>query len=210
MNKLLQFLAMGLGGIVGSYDQQTVDALKLVLSGEPKLAATATPDAADDSDRLPTTAWVRDLIAELATPPGAIMWWAKAAPPAGWLKCNGALLNRGAYAALFNSIGVTHGAGDGTTTFALPDLRGEFIRGLSDGRVGIDTGRTLGSAQADMFQTHTHNITGWSSTVNETPGAHFYNTNQFNTTASTTAPLGGNSGSETRPRNIALLPIIKY
>lgn len=76
------------------------------------------------------------------------------APP-GWLKANGAAVSRTTYAALFNRIGTTHGAGDGSTTFNVPDMRGEFARGLDDGR-GVDTGRVLGSAQADQNASHTH------------------------------------------------------
>ena len=76
-------------------------------------------------------------------------------PPAGYIKANGALLSRTAYAWLFGRIGTTYGAGDGSTTFAIPDLRGEFVRGLDDGR-GVDSGRVIGSAQASQMQSHTH------------------------------------------------------
>jgi microcystin-dependent protein len=51
----------------------------------------------------------------------------------GWLKCNGAAVSRSTYAVLFAAIGTLYGAGDGTTTFNLPDYRGEFLRGLDDG-----------------------------------------------------------------------------
>lgn len=59
----------------------------------------------------------------------------------------GASMRRAAYASLFAAIGTTYGAGDGATTFALPDLRGEFVRGFDDGR-GVDVGRSFGSSQA--------------------------------------------------------------
>ena len=51
------------------------------------------------------------------------------AVPAGWLACDGALISRTVCPALFTAIGVVYGAGDGATTFAVPDLRGEFVRG---------------------------------------------------------------------------------
>jgi microcystin-dependent protein len=79
--------------------------------------------------------------------------------PAGTLKCNGATISRATYAALFAKIGTTFGAGDGSTTFRLPDLRGEFIRCWDDGR-GIDAGRAFGSAQAEEIKSHTHGLTG--------------------------------------------------
>jgi microcystin-dependent protein len=84
--------------------------------------------------------------------------YAGSTAPAGWLKANGAAISRTAYAALFAAIGTVHGAGDGSTTFNIPDLRGEFVRGLDDGR-GVDTGRVLGSAQAGQNLAHNHAIT---------------------------------------------------
>jgi prepilin-type N-terminal cleavage/methylation domain-containing protein len=66
--------------------------------------------------------------------------------PSGWLLCDGHAVLRTTYPALFSAIGTTYGAGDGSTTFNLPDLRGEFIRGFDNGR-GVDSGRTLGSWQ---------------------------------------------------------------
>ena len=75
-----------------------------------------------------------------AVPAGTIIIVAKNTAPTGYLKANGALISRTTYATLFAAIGATFGVGDGSTTFALPDLRGEFIRGWDDGR-GIDTSR---------------------------------------------------------------------
>ena len=84
-------------------------------------------------------------------PSGAVMYFAGRTAPAGWLKANGAAVSRTTYAALFAAIGTTYGAGDGRSTFNLPDLRGEFLRGWDDGR-GIDSGRALGSAQSDAIR----------------------------------------------------------
>ena len=98
------------------------------------------------STQLATTAFV-GAECQIAAPVGSVYTFAGATVPTGWLKCNGALLSRTTYASLFAVIGTTYGAGDGSTTFALPDLRGEFVRGVDDGR-GVDAGRTLGSAQA--------------------------------------------------------------
>ena len=92
---------------------------------------------------------------EQAAPSGEVAYFAGRNAPAGWLKANGAAVSRTAYAALFAAIGTTYGPGDGSTTFNLPDLRGEFMRGWDDGR-GIDLGRAFGSAQGDAIR----NITG--------------------------------------------------
>lgn len=103
--------------------------------------------------------------AEAIVPPGAVMYFARNTAPSGWLKCNGAAISRTAYSKLFAAIGTVFGAGDGFTTFNLPDLRGEFVRGWDDGR-GVDGGRPFGSFQAGMIQSHSH--TGSSASA----GAH--------------------------------------
>lgn len=90
-------------------------------------------------------------------PSGAVLYFSGRTAPAGWLKANGAAVSRTAYAALFAAIGTTYGAGDGRSTFNLPDLRGEFLRGWDDGR-GVDTGRVFGSAQAHALQSHQHGL----------------------------------------------------
>jgi microcystin-dependent protein len=211
IGQLLEYLAQALGAVDTSYDDQAVDPLAVILQGEPSLSIDAVPPAEDNSRRFVCSSWVRDYVTalNLAVPAGVVAYIARDSAPDGWLKANGAAISRTAYADLFAATGTVFGAGDGTTTFNLPDLRAEFIRGWDDGR-GIDAARAFGSAQAHMFQSHFHNISGFSGSNNLTPGAHFYNTNQVNTTAGTSNPASGNTGSETRPRNIALLPVIKF
>lgn len=138
---------------------------------------------------------------------GTVAYFAASTAPAGWLKCNGATVSRATYAALFNAIGTTYGAGDGSTTFAIPDLRGEFVRGLDDGR-GVDSGRAIGTAQSHQMQSHTHSNGGtaggqWS---------YYYTEGQYNPAyQSNTGAAGGTSNSsENRPRNVALLACIKF
>lgn len=87
--------------------------------------------------------------------PGTIQSFAMTTPPESWLKANGAAVSRITYAALFAVIGTTYGSGDGSTTFNLPDLRGEFVRGVDDGR-GVDSGRVLGSSQTGQNESHSH------------------------------------------------------
>ena len=62
-------------------------------------------------------------------PIGAILAFGGAIAPAGWMICNGAAISRTTYAALFAAIGTAFGAGDGSTTFNLPDLRESTIKG---------------------------------------------------------------------------------
>lgn len=135
---------------------------------------------------------------------GQVCFFAQGTAPAGFLVCNGAAVSRTTYAALFGAIGTTYGAGNGTTTFNLPEARGEFIRGLDSGR-GVDTGRALGSAQGDQFQGHHHSLSN-------AMGNQFYQpSGGYGLPGETGDPVtdGINgtprTGSETRPRNLALL-----
>ena len=150
---------------------------------------------------------------------GSVMWFAATRPPEGWLVADGSRLSRTAYPALFAAIGTAFNqSGDGAQYFRLPDLRGEFVRGW-DGNRGIDSGRAFGSAQADEFRSHKHAmpISGNSddmfenlsdtkrirvTLVNDSDWNNVFGYHKDDYTAS--------GGTETRPRNIALLPIIKY
>ena len=97
-----------------------------------------------------------------AFPPGTLRPSAKATLDAGWLACNGAAISRTTYAALFAAIGTTYGAGDGSTTFNLPDTRGRALIGAGTGP-GL-TGRSIGSKggteteslSVDQLPGHTH------------------------------------------------------
>lgn len=75
--------------------------------------------------------------------PGELMSFAGATPPAGWLVCDGRAVSRTTYGQLFAAIGTTWGAGDGSTTFNLPDGRGKALLGAGQG-TGL-TARALGS-----------------------------------------------------------------
>lgn len=66
-----------------------------------------------------------------------------------WIVCDGSAISRTVYSDLFTVVGTTWGVGDGSSTFNLPDLRGEFLRGFDDGHGNDGTsGRTFGSSQA--------------------------------------------------------------
>ena len=173
-------------------------------------------------------------------PAGAVLFTAADSAPTGWIKANGAAISRTAYAALFAAIGTTYGVGDGATTFNLPDLRGEFLRGLDDGR-GVDAGRALGSAQSSQNLDHTH--TGSTASAGDHTHAVRYNrlttgsggaqggdvqqqsSTQNNTSAQSTSgvltlstagahthtlTIANSGGGEARPRNLALLACIKF
>jgi len=71
---------------------------------------------------------------------GIIVPWSSAAIPSGFLECNGALVSRTTYADLFAVVGTTYGAGDGSSTFKLPDLQNNIIIGKSNNKALASTG----------------------------------------------------------------------
>ena len=155
---------------------------------------------------------------------GAVSYFAMNAAPTGWLKANGAAISRTTYSSLFSAISTNFGVGDGSTTFNVPDLRGEFIRAWDDGR-GVDSGRSFGSVQSEMINQHKHWIS--SMAVDDrnisTTGANSqeygivadagtYSSDDPNkgTGRYTRNDPGFGTNNETRPRNISLLACIKF
>lgn len=136
---------------------------------------------------------------------GTVAYFGASTAPAGFIKANGAAVSRAAYAALFNVIGTTFGAGDGATTFNVPDLRGEFVRGFDDGR-GVDSGRGIGTEQP---ATKIGSTAVYSVVIDVTNGEEMaaianqpaYNASNY---SSPTSRLS------VRPRNVAMLACIKY
>lgn len=139
---------------------------------------------------------------------GTVAYHAASTAPSGWLKADGSAVSRTTYAALYSAIGVTFGSGDGATTFNLPDLRGEFIRGYHDGDSADPdyATRAFGTAQASAVQSHTHNVTGYANNYPGTVAGYAV----VDTIGSGTLTSAATGGSETRPRNVALLAIIKF
>lgn len=140
-------------------------------------------------------------------PSGVVSAYAGATAPAGYLMCHGQAVSRTTYAALFTAIGITYGAGDGSTTFNVPELRAEFIRGLDSGR-GLDEqpDRVLGSTQTSANLAHTHDYTRRSSNIGPiTGGGGLFLTG----TNDSTSPTISSGGAESRPHNVAMNFIIK-
>lgn len=161
---------------------------------------------------------------------GLIVPHAIGVPVRGWLPCDGQLVSRTVYADLFARIGTQYGIGDGSTSFQLPDLRGEFIRGWSNGRtneagVAVDANRQFGSFQPqfteDMYVRFDPNvaqdyfmrrvstpswIANWQSFDSQGDTA-----NSISSVRSEGLELGKqNNATETRPRNLAFQYLIKY
>ena len=145
-------------------------------------------------------------------PAGAVMPFAMATAPTGWIPCDGRTLSRAAYPRLFSAIGTLYGAPD-ASSFRVPDYRGEFLRGWDatggTGR-GVDAGRVFPSAQGDELRSHLHvinlqqlnsagdNSWGKLATGNEAPEGAIPDINSNAT-----------GGVETRPRNWPVAYAIK-
>jgi microcystin-dependent protein len=173
--------------------------------------------------------WNISITGTAAGSPGQVSTFAMNTAPSGWLKANGAAVSRTTYATLFAAIGTTFGVGDGSTTFNLPDLRGEFMRGWDDGR-GVDSGRAFGSAQLDQMQRLTGtlqtNISAYGGSVaasgmvqgnggnaaNRVGGSSPSSSTLYNIDSATSpnARVSSTTSGETRARNIALLACIKF
>ena len=184
------------GDIVGSIDFDG--------SSDVNISIEVVDDSHTHDTRYYTETEVDTLLSNSLSPLiGMVIATARVSAPSGFLECNGALVSRETYSNLFSAIGVTYGVGDGNTTFKLPDLRGEFIRGWDNSR-GVDSGRTIGSWQEDLFKAHTHNYNSSNSgSINGTTYSGYFNNNVTMTTTST-------GGTETRPRNVAMIYCIKY
>ncbi len=155
------------------------------------------------------------------SPTGSITIWATETAPAGYLICNGAAVSRTTYAGLFAVLGGYYGAGNGSTTFNIPDLRGLFVRGKDNGR-GLDPNRLLGSYQDSDNKSHAHGVydpghyhggvqngtasTGRSTATDQPPAVYSYGNTGW---AATNIGIYASGGDESRPRNVALNYIIK-
>jgi microcystin-dependent protein len=149
-------------------------------------------------------------------PVGSILMFPSLTIPNGWFECNGDEKSRNDYGDLFDVIGYVYGSGIGSN-FKLPDLRGVFVRGLDHGK-GINSGRSLGAFEDDSIKTHQHASTGAKDLLynNGTTVQQWQNSGTptaFAGTVNSDTLLQGNNiggGSETRPKNYALVYCIKW
>jgi microcystin-dependent protein len=167
-------------------------------------------------------------------PVAEVIALASSVAPPSFLECDGTAVSRTQYADLYNAIGITHGQGDGATTFNLPDYRGRFLRGHADGSTrdpdratrtamatGGNTGDNVGSVQTDEFGSHdhgggahTHNIpygnifNGAASVKIDGKPLDLVGTISSGSAVGTVIDLEG--GSETRPENAYVKFFIRF
>jgi microcystin-dependent protein len=157
---------------------------------------------------------------ESGLPVGTVTPFAGAAPPSGWLLCNGAAVSRVTYSRLYAAIGVTWGAGDGATTFNLPDLRGRFPIGAGAGTnltsraLGATGGEEEHTLISDEMPAHFHQI-GGQDNLAEPSGtrsdeiANVENPSNWTNTPKNTSTVGGGDAHNNMPPFIALNFIVK-
>lgn len=132
----------------------------------------------------------------------------------GWVKADGATVNRSDYPRLFKFAQDNElltatpalyrglfGEGDGTTTFTLPNLETYFIR--------LDSSRAVGSSQESANLSHVHYYNDWQTTPGLS-GQASSNQTLIGTYQDLTRTTGTSGGDESRPKNIAYIPVIKY
>lgn len=112
----------------------------------PGLTLTSTGVEVEQQPTEPKHAVRFQDLSEFGVPIGGVVAFAMQAPPADWMLADGRALSRIAYPILFANLGTAFGAGDGSTTFNIPNLLGVFVRGVDAGR-GKDPGRVFGSYQ---------------------------------------------------------------
>jgi microcystin-dependent protein len=123
-----------------------------------------TPAVDDDSTKVATTAFVRDIV-----PAGVIVPYAGSAAPSGWLLCNGQAVSRTTYATLWGVLSTTYGAGDGSSTFNVPNLLGRVPVGKSASGTFATLAGTGGEETHVLTQgempIHTHTCTSVSAGI---------------------------------------------
>ncbi len=175
-------------------------------SGAPEIALAALADAC-----------IHGIV-----PAGTVIAYMGASAPSGYLECDGSTINRTTYADLFTAIADVYGVGDGSTTFEIPDLRGEFLRGYDNG-AGIDpdaatrtdagdgstTGDNVGTKQGSVNKTHIHDVSGNNFIVTGA-GTGYTNIGTGGTLVYySAATLADGNANEARPTNVSVMYCIR-
>ena len=197
------------GGVMSMNESFGAAPFTLTFTEDGENDVSASEITYDNTESGMTATNVQDAITELSTAPkggtgvpvGSIFWLAAQTAPEGYLICDGSAVSRTEYADLFAAIGTTFGAGDGTTTFALPNLQAAFIRGAGS-QDGYSA--TFGQKQeATRFPE-----------LKAVPTSIFdyYSDKSTSINSQSIQNFGSNNVNvyAVRPYNIALTPIIKF
>lgn len=201
----------------------------------PTIPASTLPLVMDSSGVMSTQQITLAMIAQavkdaLAPPVGSVLAYSGTTAPSGYLLCDGSAVSRTTYASLYAVIGNSCGYGDNTTTFNLPDFRGQFLRGQDRGRgldpqaavrtamnTGGNVGDNVGSIQSSAQLDHDHSMGSILTSVGSTTlglansgGLNVVRTLINNYSTVFTGPSSGATiSSEVRPVNAYVNYIIK-
>ena len=210
------FVKAAIAALVASSPEalDTLNELAAALGNDPNFATTMTNALAGKQplDNTLTALSGKSVAALLeylglgegsALPVGVPISWPSAAPPTGWLKCNGATFDKVKYPKLATAY----------PSGSLPDLRGVFIRGWDDGR-GLDSGRAILSYAADKMRKHTHALLFGNGDGVKTPAVHesyrkSSETTYFAHSGSSGVYLSEEGQNETAPCNTAFNYIVR-
>ena len=179
-------------------------------TGIARLATNTLADAGTDDSTIMTPALVRRIVesvSEGAVPAGTMIDFAGASAPVGFLACNGSAVSRSTYSTLFNAISTRWGAGNGSSTFNLPDLRGRFSFGSDSSRaVGDRSGSETATLTTAQMPSHSHgdgslSTSSSGSHTHASAGSHSHGAGSYGTDTeaahSHTISLHGGSGGAT-------------
>lgn len=183
--------------------------------GVVELATAQEAAAGTDASKVITPATLSVAVSTSGNPPGTVIAFAGEQAPSGYLVCDGSLIQNlpsqtiQGITADFRNLRTVLGTSfsSNNTDVLLPDLRGEFIRGYSSGRLGVDSGRAFGSNQAQSIESHDHSGPAGPADTENT-GTIYGGGNRTGETGIYTTNASGST--ETRPRNVALLYCIKF
>jgi microcystin-dependent protein len=180
-----------------------------------------TQTTGNRSDRFATTNFVGNELALIGKVPiGAVLSWITNSPPSKWVICDGRAISRTTYGDLFTVIGTAFGAGDGSTTFNLPDLRGRTPVGTDSttlagaaNRVTTGSNTLAGSGGAERvalsiaeMPAHQHGLQTQSAVAASGAAIAVPNNSTGNTTL--TQAIGGSSAHQNMPPYLCLNWII--
>lgn len=169
-----------------------------------------------------TDAFIREVA---AFPVGVILFRASSDAPLGWLACSGQEVSRTTYSQLYAVIGTRFGAGNGTTTFNVPNMQRRFPVGYDPGDANLQIAATGGEESHQLtineLPAHVHRITSFGTTVpsngngciggnNNQTGPFVYDDTTFPAQQLSIEKIGGDAAHENRPLFLAGAWIIRY
>jgi microcystin-dependent protein len=207
-------------GLITSFRVSTVTTLEATAPYRLQCAISGTAWLSRDSDStfvVGDTVWIIQqgavwfvagrISGGEGTPIGSLTAYAGASAPAGWLICDGSAISRTTYARLFAVLGTTYGAGNGTTTFNIPDLRGKFAMGVSGSHViGSSGGAETVTLSSGQLPAHSHSIPEAAGTTTVASGA---GATVANSTAGSTGSVGSGSSVSILNPYVAMPHIIR-